>query len=336
MQLTRLVRRSGGAVWLLLVVPVLAAGGTVGLMADDEPPMRSLATVSVIAPEGSSTAATVTQAVDAFESTVTSDTVRSLASGDTGVTVGEGAVTAARIGTSNLVELRVSTASEAEGADVLQALVAHANDVLYSSAIASTEARVETAERRYQAALDDRSEESARTGLLLPVEAYRAKAAEVTQLRVALVTATEIDRAEVQEVLTEAVRELHKIGESVNAFESLEDSVVRARTELGDAHEEADAVSSRRTAATAPESVTVTELVAQSARTTLTRGAITAAVLGLALALGLVLLIGLLRRPGVRRPPEDDEGESRPGPVLVAPEPARSRRAQADYEAAAR
>lgn len=306
MQLTHLVRRSGKAVWLLVLVPVLAVGASIAVLSGDEPPVRTLATVSVIAPDGSATAATITQAVDSFESTVTSDTVRSLAAQDSGVAIGDGDISAERVGTSNLVELRLGTEAGEDGPAALRALIARANDALYAAPIAAAQSRIDTAEKRYQAALDERTRESSRTGLLLPIEAYRAKASEVTQLRVSLATGTAVNTEAVQANLERAQRDLARIGESVNAFESLEDSVVRTRTELGDAKQVADAVTNLRAAADAPESITITDSVAESARATLARAVIAALVVGLALGLGLVLLIGLLRRPeGRRRSPHD-------------------------------
>jgi hypothetical protein len=312
MQLTHLVKRSGRAVWLLLVVPVVAVAASIALLAGTQAPVRTLATVSVIAPEGSSTAATVTQAVDGFASTVTSDTVLRLASDETGIPIESGDVSAQRVGTSNLVELRLSTEDGQDGQAALASLVAHANDSLFASTLAASDSRVETAENRYQEALDERALESSRTGLLLPIEAYRAKASEVTQLRVALATGgPDINEVTVQSNLDKAIEDLARIGKSVNAFESLEDSVVRARTELGDAKQESDAVTTRLAAATAPESVTITDSVRQSARTTLARAAIAALIVGLALGLALVLLIGLLRRPErhsrARQPRDSDD-----------------------------
>jgi capsular polysaccharide biosynthesis protein len=324
MQLTRLIKRSGKSVWLLVVVPVLAVAASVALLAPSDPPVHTLATVSVIAPEGSSTAATVTQAVSGFESTVTSDTVLNLASREVGVSIGSGDVTAQRVGTSNLVEMRLTTSGGEDAKAAMESLIAHANDVLFSSTITSAEARVDTAQQRYDDAIKERAAEIDRTGLLLPIEAYRAKAAEVTQLRVALAAGgPDIDRTTVQTNLTKAVKDLDRIGESVNAFESLEDSVSRSRSELGDAKQSVDEATTRREAATAPESVTVTEPVKQSARTTLARGIISALVVGLALGLGLVLLIGLLRSPDRKRPNPNGGQGARPTVPTPAPGTAR-------------
>jgi hypothetical protein len=298
MQLNSLVRRSGKAVWLLVLVPVLAVAASVALSVNAKPSTQTLATVSVIAPDGTSTAATVTQAVDGFKSTVVSDGVVQQAATDSGVDISASDVRAERIGTSNLVELRVTTRPGADSGAALLALVDNANTALFSSTLTTADARVETAEQRYEKALEEREEETSRTGLLLPIEAYRAKAAEVTQLRVALATASaDVNRETVQDTLQQAISDLREIGESVNAYESLADSVTRTRTELGAATQTVEDGRSRLAAASAPESITIAAPTTQSTRTTLVRSVVTALVLGLALGLGLVLLIGLLRKP---------------------------------------
>jgi len=298
MQLKSLVRRSGRAVWLLVLVPVLAVAASVALTLTAKPSEQTLATVSVIAPDGTSTAATVTQAVDGFKSTVTSDGVIQQAANDSGVELSASDVRAERIGTSNLVELRVTTAPGADSNAALVALVDNANTALFSATLTTAEARVATAEQRYQKALDEREEETSRTGLLLPIEAYRAKAAEVTQLRVALATAgSDVDQDAVRATLKQAIADLSRIGESVNAYESLAESVTRTRSELGAAQQTVEDGRTRLAAASAPESITVAEPTTQATRTTVVRGVVAALVLGSALGLGLVLLIGLLRSP---------------------------------------
>ncbi|WP_243058737.1 hypothetical protein [Nocardioides sp. SR21] len=298
MQLTRLMRRSGKAVWLLVLVPILAVAASTAVTMRSEPSVRSLATVSVIAPDGTSTAATVTQAVDGFKSTVVSDGVVQQAADESGVGLSASDVRAERIGTSNLVEVRVTTQPGEDGNAAMTALVEAANNALFASTIATAEARVTTAEQRYENALAEREKETAETGLLLPMEAYRAKAAEVTQLRVALATAdSSVDGEAVRAALKQAIADLARIGTSVNSYESLAESVTRTRTELGAAQQAVEDGHARLAAAGAQQSITIADPTTQSTRTTVVRGAVTALVLGLALALGLVLLIGLLRKP---------------------------------------
>ena len=89
MQLTRLVRRSGKAVWLLVLVPVLAVAASTAVTMRTEPSDRLLATVSVFSPAGTAPAATVTQAVDGFKSTVVSDGVVQVAAEEAGVELSE-------------------------------------------------------------------------------------------------------------------------------------------------------------------------------------------------------------------------------------------------------
>ena len=138
--------------WLLLLVPLLAIGATTAYLWNAAPDVHTFATISVIAPEGQSTAATVTQAVDGFKS------------------------------------------------------------------------------------------------------AYRAKLSEVTQLRLALATGdSSVNRDAVQERLQTANAELAKIGQSVNAFENVQDQVTRTRGDLATANQELDSVSTRQEAASADE-----------------------------------------------------------------------------------
>lgn len=318
MQLSRLFRRSGRAVWLIVLVPLLAVAGAVAVSANSEPDEQTLATVSVIAPEGGSTAAVITQAVDGFRSTVTSDSVVELAAQDSEVSIDAGHdIRAERIGTSNLVELRVTTQVGEDGAAVVRALVDRTNEALYSSTLTSLQARVDTAEVRYEQAIAERTRETERTGLLLPIEAYRAKASEVTQLRVALATAdtdSGVDRSAVQEALDDSLKALRQIGESVTAFENLEDSVVRTRAELGAANQEVDNVDTRLTAATDDQSVTISEPSRQSLRTKVVRAGVAALVVGVAIGCGIALVIGLLRRPTPPSRPDgpDDQGSTEP------------------------
>ena len=305
MQLSRVIARAGKAVWLLLLVPLVAAGGTVAFLMQSEPDIHTFATVSVIAPEGRSTSATVTQAVDGFSSAVTSETVVQLSEEESGTAVvADRELRAGRVGTSNLVELRVTTQAGEDGPALLRALVVHTNDALFSSTLASAAARLDLAVERYERALDDRDKEFAATGLLLPIESYRAKASEVTQLRVALATTlgdATVDRESIRRTLDDANKDLRGIGESVAAYESVQDSVIRTRAEFAEASEEVDAVETRQLAATSGDAVTVTESQEEPRRTTIARGAVAGAVVGLAVAAGLVLLIGLLRGPRDRR-----------------------------------
>ena len=69
---------------------------------------------------------------------------------------------------------------------------------------------------------------------------------------------------------------------------------------LATANRSSTTSSTRQTAATADESITVSGSEQQSQRTTMVRGAVAATVVGLALGGGLVLLIGLLRGPRPR------------------------------------
>jgi hypothetical protein len=299
MQLSRVLTRAGKAMWLLLLVPLIAIGATTTYLWNAAPDVHTFATVSVIAPEGQSTAATVTQAVDGFKSAVVSETVAKLAAEDADGNLDiSHDLQVERVGTSNLVEMRLTTQPGEDGNAMTRALVARTNDALFASTTASAEAAVSQAQENYDKAIADRDDAVQASGLLLPIESYRAKASEVTQLRVALAIGdSSVDRDAVQAKLTAAIKELNRIGGSVNSYENVQDQVIRSRGDLANANSELDSVETRQQAASADESITVSASEKQNSRTTMVRGAVAAAVVGLALGGGLVLLIGLLRGP---------------------------------------
>ena len=300
MQLSRVLTRAGKAMWLLLLVPLLAIGATTAYLWNAPPDVHTFATVSVIAPEGQSTAATVTQAVDGFKSAVVSDTVAQLAAEDAGADLDVGHdLTAERVGTSNLVELRLTTEPGEDGDALLRALVARTNDALFSSTtrIRRGPGRAGAGELRRGDRRPRRSDEE--SGLLLPIEAYRAKAqrGDPAAGRARHGDAS-VDREAVQARLETPIAELDQIGESVNELENVQDQVIRTRDELATANQELDNVETRQQAASADESITVSEL-----RASRTGGPRWSAARSprpwsaLALGGGLVLLIGLLRGP---------------------------------------
>lgn len=300
--------------WLLLLVPLVAIGATSAYLWNAEPDVHTFATISVIAPEGQSAAATVTQAVDGFKSAVASDTVAQLAAEDADADIDVSHdLTAERVGTSNLVELRLTTEPGEDGNALLRALVARTNDALFASARASVEAGLTQAQENYDDAIEAREEVAEKFGLQQPIESYRAKLNEVTQLRVALaVNDSTVTRETVQKRLQTATRELNRMAESVNEYENVQDQVIRTRGDLATANHELDNVDTRQQAASADESVTVSSSEEQNQRTTMVRGAVAAAVVGLALGGGLALLVGLLRggpRPRVGGPSSRKEAE---------------------------
>lgn len=314
MQLSRVLTRAGKAMWLLLLVPLVAIGATSVYLWNAEPDVHTFSTISVIAPEGQSTAATVTQAVDGFKSAVASDTVAQLAAEDADADLDVSHdLTAARVGTSNLVELRLITEPGEDANALIRALVARTNDALFASTQASAEAGVTQAQENYDAAIEAREEVTEKSGLQQPIEAYRAKLSEVTQLRVALALSDPtVNRENVQTRLQDTIRQLNLMGASVNDYEDVQDQVTRTRGDLATANQSLDNVQTRQRAASADESVTISASEEQNRRTVMVRGAVAAALVGVALGGGLVLLVGLLRgpRPQTGKPTKATKAEA--------------------------
>lgn len=322
MQLSRVLTRAGKAMWLLLLVPLVAIGATSAYLWNAEPDVHTFATISVIAPEGQSTAATVTQAVDGFKSAVASDTVAQLAAEDADAALDVSHdLTAARVGTSNLVELRLITEPGEDANALIRALVARTNDALFASTQASAEAGVTQAQENYDDAIGAREEVTEKSGLQQPIEAYRAKLSEVTQLRVALALSDPtVNRENVQTRLQDTIRQLNLMGASVNDYEDVQDQVTRTRGDLATANQSLDNVQTRQRAASADESVTVSASEEQNRRTVMVRGAVAAALVGVALGGGLVLLVGLLRgpRPQMGKPMKATKAGKAPAKAAAA------------------
>lgn len=324
MQLTELLTAAGRARWLLVVLPVLCAALWVGVHADDSPRATSLATVAVVVPETDTSASAVAQAVEAFRSALVSETAVQDAGDAVGVElVVDRDVTAERVGTSNLLDVEVRTPPGTDVAAVVEALVRSTAQELYVAPVGIAQARLDRADARYTDALERREGLTERSGLLLPIEAYRAKESEATQLRVALTTGLAngtvagAGAAALQEALDRAETDLARIGTAVDRYEPVQDEVERSRALRADARAELDAVLVRQDAAVQPETLDVGAPVTESRRTLLVRAGVTGAVGGLALAAAVVLAAGLLRdRPRTHRSGPD------PAPARGAPGPA--------------
>lgn len=305
MQLSDVLARAGRSAWLLAVIPVLAVGAAVALTIPQEPDTTTLATVVIIAPEGQSTAATVSQAVDSFRSAVISDSVVQLAADDADADISaDRDVKAIRVGSSNLVDLSVDTQPGEDGRAALDALVERTTVAIYASSLSSAKARAERAQDTYDEAFELRRELTGTTGIPLPIEAYRAKTSEITQLRVALATTLgdpTINREAIRNSLNLALDTLNGLSTAVEEYESVQDDVSRSRDERAEALQGLDAVLSRLDAARSPGSVTVAGSTTASARTAVVRAAVAAGVVGFAVAGGLVLMVGIARGPRSRK-----------------------------------
>jgi hypothetical protein len=299
LQLAQIIRRTSARVWAIALIPALALAALMFLVTLSPASYRAVATIGVTTPTGSDTAATITQAVDSFRSALTTQAVRDAAADEVGLDrVREQDVTSSRVGVSNFVDVEVT----AEDPDVLEplvlALMENANDLLFVPATNAAEAQQESAQEAFDTVQTD-IEETSDEGVTIPVEKYRAKASEVTQLRVALASARARGTGEaavLQESLDEATRSLNRLSGQVRELEDLTFQLDRARTRLSDTSAVVSSTEARLVAANQPTSAEMGQIVEQSQTTVLLRALVAGLVVGIAVAIGFVLLIGALRR----------------------------------------
>jgi hypothetical protein len=299
LQLAQIIRRTSALVWTLALIPALALAALMFLVTFSPPSYRVVATIGVTTPTGVDTAASITQTVDSFRSALTTQAVRDAAAEDVGLDrVREQDITSSRVGVSNFVDVEV----RADDPDLLEplvlALMENANDLLFAPAINAAEAQEDSAQEAFDA-VQDEIEDTSTEGVTIPVEKYRAKASEVTQLRVALAAARargtgEAD--ELQESLSSASENLEELSSQVRDLEELAFQLERARTRLSDTSSVVSATEARLVAAKEPTSAEMGSVVEQSQETVLLRAVVAGLVVGVAVALGFVLLVGALRR----------------------------------------
>jgi hypothetical protein len=299
LQLAQIIRRTSARVWAIALIPALALAALMFLVTFSPASYRVVATIGVTTPTGSDTAATITQAVDSFRSALTTQAVRDAAADEVGLDrVREQDVTSSRVGVSNFVDVEVTAEDPDKLEPLVLALMENANDLLFVPATNAAEAQQESAQEAFDT-VQTEIEETSDEGVTIPVEKYRAKASEVTQLRVALASARARGTGEagpLQESLDEATRSLNRLSGQVRELEDLTFQLDRARTRLSDTSAVVSSTDARLVAANQPTSAEMGEIVEQSQTTVLLRALVAGLVVGVAVAVGFVLLIGALRR----------------------------------------
>jgi hypothetical protein len=299
LQLAQIIRRTPALVWILALIPALALAVLMFLVTFTPSTYRVVATIGVTTPSGVDTAATITQTVDSFRSALTTEAVRDAAADDVGLDrVREDDITSSRVGVSNFVDVEVRADDPDQLEPLVLALMENANDLLFAPAINAAEAQEDSAQEAFDA-VQEEIEGTSADGVTIPVEKYRAKASEVTQLRVALATARARGTGEadgLEESLSSATENLQELSSQVRELEELAFQLDRARTRLSDTSAVVSATEARLVAANQPTSAEMGSIVEQSQQTVLLRAVVAGLVVGVAVALGFVLLVGALRR----------------------------------------
>jgi capsular polysaccharide biosynthesis protein len=299
LQLAQIVRRTSARVWILVLIPALVLGVLMFLVTFSPATYTATATFGVTNPTGSDTAATTTQSVDSFRSALTTQAVRDAAAEEVGLDrVPPGDLSSERVGISNLVDLEVSVEDRDDAEPLVRALVRGANDLLFTPARNAAVAQMESAQEAYDQ-LQEQIEATSEEGVAIPVEKYRAKASEVTQLRVALASAEARGTGEaagLEDALETAAADLNRLSTQVRDLEELTFGFERARTRLADTEAVVSSTDARLVAANDASAVKLGRIVEQSRSTMILRALVAGLVVSVVVAVGLVLLIGALRR----------------------------------------
>ncbi|MBK6885847.1 MAG: hypothetical protein IPH03_04885 [Tetrasphaera sp.] len=306
MELRELLSHLGRRLWLLVILPLAALLVVIGLNAPNGTKYSSTVDLRVVNPNGDQTVAAINLVAGSLVNAATSDdVVRELASqgGATEDRIRNG-LSAARIADTELV--RVTFADPDEG--VVNKVIAQVPTAIQNQIFAPASRQAERAETEAQnqltAALDDLDKVRATTGLNDPDREFQTAADAVTQFQVALATAK--GRGDntryLDSALATAQEHLADIVKNEPAFVGPQYAVDNARQDLAD-RATAMADIKARQAATIAESVG-TKSAPLAWYTTILRKALTAVLIGLAVAVLLLAIPEVLRRS--RRESEDE------------------------------
>lgn len=229
---------------ILIVLPLLAGG--VGLVFVMRQPQRYEASVTLVAPGASSTdtsPAAILQSVSDYRAGLTSPPVLERVSKATGEPAGriKGGLQSSQLaGSSSIVETTYTGSRPQLVTEVVAAVARESLAFLRRPQLQAADLAAAMGEE--QAARDAVNEFRKSSGLFLPTEDYRAKAAELSQLNLLLQQAklqgstTRISALEQAVDATSA--SLAEIGVQVAVFEPLEDRLEKARDNLSRARSE--------------------------------------------------------------------------------------------------
>ena len=307
MELRELLSHLGRRLWLLVIIPLAALLAVIGLNAPNGTKSSSTVDLRVVNPTGDQTAAAVNLEAGSLVNAVRSDAVvRELATagGATEDRVRSG-LSAARIADTELVRVTFADSDEGVVNKVIAAIPAAVHTQVFSPALRQTEAAETEAQNQLEAALKDLDAVRSETGLNDPDREYQSAADLVNQITVALASlkgtaGTNPKYLETQ--LDLAQKKLATILANEAKFVGPQYAVDNARQDLGN-RTSAMADIRARQAATIAESVG-TKSAPLAWYTRILRTALTAVLIGLAVAVLLLAIPEVLRRS--RREPEEE------------------------------
>lgn len=315
MELRELLTRLGRRLWLLVIIPVAALLLVLGLNAPSGTKYTSSVNLRATNPIGDPTVASINLVAGSLVNAATSDEVLGNVAKAAGVTVDrvQDGLSASRIADTELVHITFADSDEAVVSKVMKAVPAAVQEQAFAPALRQAQVAADEAQKGLDAAIADLAAVQKKTGLTNADREYQAAASEVTSLKVALATAKgrpaeQQSTAPIEDALKAAQKRVDEITEAQAEFTAPEYAVDNARAALADRTAAVSDIKARQ-AASITESIE-TDVTQLPWRTEFLRRAVSAALIGLALAVLLLAIPEVLRRS---RDGSDDELIARQG-----------------------
>jgi capsular polysaccharide biosynthesis protein len=302
--------------WILLLVPLLAAGGVSAWLLRQPPRYEATATVAAPTVLGTSTVSPYSGGggskafVADFQAAITSPLIVVKVAEENGAKAADvkRGLVAGPIGDSSLVQVTYRTTNRNQAAPVAQSAASHTIRFLFQTQV--TLARKTVGEG--QKAIDRVNAQLAafykKTGQVLPDEAYRIKAQQVSDLEREQASAEAAGESSTGSALesriNERKRELAALAPQVAEYQGLVDRKEQALTRINLLEEGLERAQAQYNAADPRAVVTVGPVEKVAIAPELVKTAAPAFAAGLILAVCIVLLLELV----TRRPQLDDVG----------------------------
>ena len=294
--------------WILVLVPLLAAGGVAAWLLRQGPLHEATATVAAPTVLGTSTVSPYLGGggskafVADFRAAITSPVIVTKVAEETGASPADikSGIVAGPIGDSSLVQVTYRTHEEAQAAPVAQSAASHTIRFLFQSQVTLAGKTVAEAQKAVDKVNGELSGFYKKTGQVLPEEAYRIKAQQVSDLEREQASAgaggETTTASGLQSRIENSRRELAALAPQVAEYQSLTDRKQQALTRMNLLEEGLERARAQYNAADPRAVVTVgpTEQVAIVPE--LAKTAVPAFVAGLILAVCIVLLLELATR----------------------------------------
>ncbi len=312
MELRELLTRLGRRLWLLVIIPVAALLLVLGLNAPSGTKYTSSVNLRATNPIGDPTVASINLVAGSLVNAATSDEVLDNIAKTAGVPtdrVRDG-LSANRIADTELVHITFADSDQAIVEKVMQAVPSAVQEQAFAPALRQAQVAADEAQKGLDSAIAELAAVQKKTGLTNADREYQAAASEVTSLKVALATAKgrpdTVTTKPIEDALKAAQDRVDEITEAQAEFTAPEYAVDNARGALADRTAAVSDIKARQ-AASITESIE-TDVTQLPWRTEFLRRAVSAALIGLALAVLLLAIPEVLRRS---REGSDDELISR-------------------------